>query len=322
MTAPASLSAYKTDVACTAYDGVGTNSGGPTVNLPSGTNGQQQNSLPIGPGDAAKAIVCRYTKTSLPTLTIVKETLGGVDAFDFSGIFTAGTGGSVGFSIDSAISTPTLGGWSEKIFADPGCTGSLQPGATLLFPPSVPTTVTAGQQVCVIVQEYIPGTALPGYTDDAKVRADFVFTNATPSLSASYMVDDITTVSNSALELMKEVRNVTQGVTTFDVTNKAKSGDTLEYRVTYTNNAASPISNLTLNDVTPAYTTFVSSTAGTTPATLTACNKTTPANPPPAPAVACGAAQPAGGTGPVSWSFTGTLSPGGTGFVLFQVKVD
>jgi uncharacterized repeat protein (TIGR01451 family) len=238
--------------------------------------------------------------------------------------FVAGTGGSVAFEISASTSTPNLAGWAEKIFADPSCSGSLQPGAATLYPPSASTAVTAGQTVCVIVQEFIPATAQSGYANDAKVRANFTLTNSlpAPALSASYTLDDVTTVNTSALDLKKEVRNVTQGVATFGISNQAKSGETLEYRVTYTNNGTGPISNLTVSDATPAYTTFVSSMAGTTPATLTACRKTTPANPAPAPAVACSVAQGAGGTGAVSWSFAGTLEPGAAGNVLFQVKVD
>ncbi|QOF77549.1 beta strand repeat-containing protein [Variovorax sp. 38R] len=238
--------------------------------------------------------------------------------------FVAGTGGSVVFAISASTSTPTLAGWAEKIFADPTCSGGLQPGAVTLYPPSASITVTAGQTVCVIVQEFIPATAQPGYSNDAKVQANFTLTNSLPApqLSATYTLDDITTVSTSALELKKEVRNVTQGATTFTINNQAKSGETLEYRVTYTNNGTTPIGNLTVNDATPAYTTFVSSTVGITPATLTACRKTTPANPAPAATVACDVGQAAGGSGPVSWIFAGTINPGATGAVLFQVKVD
>ncbi|MET3373579.1 hypothetical protein ABIC89_002641 [Variovorax boronicumulans] len=63
--------------------------------------------------------------------------------------------------------------------------------------------------------------------------------------------------------------------------------------------------NLTVNDATPAYTTFVLSTTGTTPATPTACRKATPANPAPAATVACDTAHAAGTSGSVSWIFSG-----------------
>ncbi|AIY42887.1 Chitinase [Collimonas arenae] len=235
--------------------------------------------------------------------------------------FTAGTGGSVSFQIASSIATPTISGWSEVIFADPTCSGSLQPGAAKLYPPSVATTVTAGQAVCIIVQEFVPASAQQGNSNDAKVQANFTFANANPALSASYTLDDVTTVSDNALDLKKEVRNVTQSGA-FGINNQAKSGEVLEYSITYTNNGTGPISNLLINDATPQFTTFVASTTGATPATLTVCVKNTPANEPPAPTVACSTAQAAGGTGPLNWKFTGPLAPGASGTVLFSVKVN
>jgi uncharacterized repeat protein (TIGR01451 family) len=249
-------------------------------------------------------------KTGLPDSTV-----------SYAHTFSAQTGGSVSFGISAEVATPALAGWSGKIFADVGCTGGLQAGAALLYPPSVPVVVIAGQKVCIVMQEFIPATAVNGNRNDVTVQASFVFTNASPGLSASYTVHDITTVSDTALELKKEVRNVTQGGS-FGINNQAKSGDTLEYRITYTNNGASPLGTLSINDTTPSYTSFVGAQAGSTPTTLTACQKTTPANPLPAPGVACATAQAAGSTGPLAWRFTGSLSPGASGTALFSVKVD
>lgn len=249
-------------------------------------------------------------KTGLPGSTV-----------SYPHTFKAQTGGVVRFGIPGEVATPTLAGWSGKIFADVGCTGALQAGAALLYPPSVPVTVVAGQSVCLVMQEFVPATAMNGHSNDATVQASFDFSNAGPALGASYTVHDITTVSDSVLELKKEVRNVTQGGA-FGINNQAKSGETLEYRITYTNNGVSPIGNLSVNDTTPSYTSFVGAQAGSTPATLTACQKTTPANPLPAPTVACAAAQAVGGTGALGWHFTGVLSPAGSGTVLFTVRVD
>ena len=235
--------------------------------------------------------------------------------------FTAQTGGSVSFGIASAVATPVVSGWGEKIFADAGCIGSLQPGAALLYPPAAAVTVVAAQTVCIIVQEFIPATALENYKNTVTVQANFSFTNAAPALTASYTVVDTTTVSSSALDLKKEVRNVTQsGV--FGFNNQAKSGETLEYRITYTNNGPSPITGLSVTDVTPNFTTFISATDDVTPISLTSCQKQTPANPATAPTVSCATAQTAGGTGPVSLRFIGSVNSGATGTVLFQVKVD
>jgi uncharacterized repeat protein (TIGR01451 family) len=237
--------------------------------------------------------------------------------------FAAGTAGQVRFSIASETANPAIGGWSAQIFADTGCTGSLQPGAAQLYPPAgAGQAVIFEGKVCVVVKQFIPATAPMGANNKVVVQADFDYRGANPALSGRYTLQDITTLSSVALELRKEVRNVTQGVLEFGVNNRAKSGETLEYRITYTNNSDAPIRNLAVNDTTPAYTSFVSATVGETPPTLTGCLKTTPANAVPAPAVACTEAQPAGKTGPVDWRFDGFVAPGGSGSVMFQIKVD
>ncbi len=237
--------------------------------------------------------------------------------------FAAGTAGQVRFSIASETATPGLAGWSAQIFADALCTGRLQPGAAQLYPPAGPGQAVAFDgRVCVIVKQFIPATAPMGASNKVVVQADFDYGGANPALAGRYTLQDVTSVSSVALELKKEVRNVTQGMREFGINNRAKSGETLEYRITYTNNSDAPIRNLTVNDTTPAYTSFVGATAGETPATLTGCVKNTPANAAPAPAVACAEPQPAGKTGPVDWRFSGFVAPGGSGSVMFQIKLD
>ena len=238
----------------------------------------------------------------------------------YSHIFSVHSGGSVGFDIASSLSSPMLTGWSETIYADPACTGSLQPGVAKLYPPTVLTAVTSGQAVCIVVQVFVPANALATYTYNATVQATFVYIGATPGLTASYTLDDLTTVTG-ALDLKKEVRNLTQNGP-FGINNQAKSGETLEYRITYVNNGPARIIALDVNDVTPNFTTFVAATAGTTPATLTACAKNTPVNSLPTPSVPCATAQSSGGVGALRWSFTGPLDPGGSGVVLFSVTVN
>ncbi|MET3514418.1 autotransporter-associated beta strand protein [Pseudacidovorax sp. 1753] len=260
--------------------------------------------------------------STLSPATSARQTLPGVKAVHTHS-FTAGTGGSLQVQLGTATANPaTVTGWSEIAYLDTGCTGTVQANATRLYPSGTPLTVTQGQVVCFVVQEQVPVQAGTGNSNAVPVTAALTFTNAAPTLSASYTATDSTTVSNSALQLTKEVRNVTQGVTTFGTNNQAKSGEVLEYRITYTNTAPSPLSSLVINDSTPTYTSFVSAKTDTTPASLTACTKVTPANVAPAPVVGCDVAQAAGGTGALSWTFTGALNGGGTGAVLFQVKVD
>ena len=236
--------------------------------------------------------------------------------------FAAGSAGTVRFVIASETATPALAGWNTKIFADPGCSGSLQPGAAQLYPPAgAGTPVAAGGTACIVVQQFIPETAPLGARHRVVVQADFEHAGANPPLAASLVLEDVTTVSDVALELKKEVRNLTQG-SAFGIRNQARSGEMLEYRITYTNRGETPIRELLVSDATPGYTHFVSAEAGTTPAGLSNCMKHTPANPAPAAAVPCSDVQPTGGTGTIDWEFAGALPPGATGIALFRVTVD
>ena len=274
-------------------------------------NGTSHADLNFGDVDNS-SLATSGAKTGLPDSTVT-----------YPHTFTAGTAGQVRFSIAGETASPTLAGWTAQIFADANCTGSLQPGAAQLYPPAgMGSPVAFTDKVCVIVKQFIPATVPLGANNKLSVRADFDYLHASPALAASFVLDDLTTVASSALELKKEVRNVTQNAVDFGINNQAKSGETLEYRITYTNNGDAPIRDLTINDTTPGYTRFVGATTGATPPTLTGCAKNTPANALPAAAVACSAVQPAGGMGPVDWRFTGFVAPGGTGSVLFQVKVD
>ncbi|HKR96423.1 MAG TPA: hypothetical protein VJW55_13705, partial [Candidatus Angelobacter sp.] len=87
----------------------------------------------------------------------------------------------------------------------------------------------------------------------------------------------------------------------------ALPGANLTYTLTFTNDSSGAISNIVVNDATPAYTIFVSAACGAPlPLSLTGCSVTTPA---------------AGQTGNIQWTFTGTLNPSQTGTVTFVVKI-
>lgn len=80
-------------------------------------------------------------------------------------------------------------------------------------------------------------------------------------------VQDLTTVSAGAtgLELIKAVDQA-----------QASVGATLTYTLTFVNHSAKPITNLSINDATPPYTSFRSAAWSGSPASLGTCTKTTP----------------------------------------------
>jgi uncharacterized repeat protein (TIGR01451 family) len=145
----------------------------------------------------------------------------------------------------------------------------------------------------------IPQGAPFNATDNTSITATFVYTNANPALSANYVLNDLTTAgtgTNAGLRLEKVVDKAT-----------ALPGANLTYTVTFINDSTSPISNLKVNDSTPAYTTFVSAACGSPlPNNLTACSITSPS---------------VGAAGAIQWTFTGTLAPSQTGTVSFVVKI-
>jgi uncharacterized repeat protein (TIGR01451 family) len=98
-------------------------------------------------------------------------------------------------------------------------------------------------------------------------------------------------------------------VTLAKVVDKATAfpGDTLAYTITYTNTGTEPISSFVIHDRTPSYTVFVSATYASLPDNLTACAITAPA---------------IGGTGSITWEFTGALQPGSEGTVSYSVNVE
>ncbi|MBS0464821.1 MAG: DUF11 domain-containing protein [Proteobacteria bacterium] len=218
--------------------------------------------------------------------------------------FVAGSGGQVVFS-STAVAAPVLSGWTETIYRDVNCNGLIDGGDTLL---SAPVPVTAGQTVCVIVREFVPANAPLGAQNAVTVSAAFTYVNANPALVATLARTDTTTVDLAgSVKISKLVTNLTQGGGA-GTNNNASPGDSLRYDLVVTNPAAKPISQLVVNDATPAFTQFVSATCpGSLPANLSACAVTT---------------QPGvGAQGPVVWTFTGTLAPGSQVTVSYRVTV-
>ncbi|HEX3062678.1 MAG TPA: DUF11 domain-containing protein [Usitatibacter sp.] len=215
--------------------------------------------------------------------------------------FNAGSAGNVSFSTAN-VTTPAVAGWTQAIYRDSDCSGTLN-GTEGSAPLSGAVAVGAGATVCIIVADSIPAGAPFNAQNVISVTATF---NSTQTLTRT----DTTTVGaagGAGLALAKSVRNVTQA-TPAGTSNTAKPGDLLEYAITYTNPAGGALSAIVITDATPAFTTFQSASCGAPlPANITSCAVTT---------------QPAvNGSGSVVWTLGGTLAAGGSGTVLYQVRV-
>ncbi len=215
--------------------------------------------------------------------------------------FNAGSAGSVTFSTTN-ITTPAVAGWTQVIYRDTDCSGTLN-GAEGAAPLAGAIAVGAGNAVCIIVADSIPAAAPFNAQNVISVTSTF---NATSTLTRT----DTTTVGaagGAGLTLAKSVRNVTQG-TPAGTSNTARPGDILEYTVTYGNPGAGALTSIVITDATPAFTLFQAASCGAPrPPAITSCNVTT---------------QPAvNASGSVVWTLTGSLAAGGTGTVLYTVRV-
>ncbi len=211
--------------------------------------------------------------------------------------FTASTAGSVTLSLSAIASGGGSGPFTENLYRDTNCNGAIDSGEPKIFGA---INLATGEKLCVVVQEFIPAGAPFNTENKIALTAQYSFLNALPSLNASYTRTDLTTVgtpSNAALKLVKSVDKAT-----------ALPGDTLVYTITFTNNSSGPLSNIVINDSTPAYTRYVSAGCGAPlPADLTACTVSTQ--------------PPVNGTGAIKWTLTGSVASGGTGTLTYSVKV-
>lgn len=218
--------------------------------------------------------------------------------------FQAGSGGQVSFSV-AAVANPAGTGWTTVLYRDAACSGTLGSSDAVV---SGAITVTAGQQVCLILKQFVPAGIAYGAQDTVTVTASFAYTGASPALASTLTVQDVTTGGEpTALVLKKLVSNVTRGGSN-GLSVAASPGETLQYTLTAQNNGASPLTTLVINDATPAFTTYVGTTCVTPyPAGISGCSVTT---------------QPAAGNaGNLQWTFAGSLAAGAQISVTYQVKL-
>lgn len=208
--------------------------------------------------------------------------------------YTAATVGSLIFSA-SSTPNPNISGWSQVIYRDANCNAQLDASDPAL---NAAINVTAGENVCILVRDFIPVNAPFNAQNQVTVSAGFTYTTASPALSTNLTRTDLTTVGNPT----------TAGLTLVKTVDKATAlpGETLMYTVTYSNTSSEPLNNIVIFDSTPAYTTFLSAPVPQLPSNLTGVNITAPG---------------VGASGSIRWTFTGTLGPSQSAAVTFSVAV-
>ena len=213
----------------------------------------------------------------------------------YSHTFMAGSTGTVTFSTANTAS-PANPDWGHVVFLDTNGNGVVDAGEGQI---TAPINVVEGQELKLLVQHFIPLSASDGNSDQIALTANVNLSVVTPvaPISQTLVNTDLTTVGQApSLQLVKSV----------DLA-QAQSGQNLTYTIVFTNTGNGPISNLRVSDSTPAFTTFVSQSVGTLPASLSLGTATTPA---------------VNASGALLWSFNGTLQPGESGTVIFVVKID
>ncbi|MCK5895775.1 MAG: DUF11 domain-containing protein, partial [Cocleimonas sp.] len=178
----------------------------------------------------------------------------------YTHIFTPKSSGHVTFSASN--NTPATAGWESMIYQDVNCNGQLE-NTEVSAPISNPIATHAETNICLINKVYAPQNVTNGEVFNNIIHANFNFDNAQAG-TVGLDVTDLTKVAanttqpppanSSRLELRKTVQNITQGTAETETQNQAKPGDTLKYRLYYSNTGTGSLTDLVLNDSVPEFT--------------------------------------------------------------------
>ena len=216
--------------------------------------------------------------------------------------FNAAANGTVNFSLSSQP-PGALPGWAAVLYRDLDCNGAVNGGDAVL---SAAVPVQVGDSVCVVVHGGVPQSGSVDMADQHQLAAALVVSQGAGYAGAPVFNLDITTVgaeTGAGLTLTKAVRNLSTG-SAWDTSGNALPGQTLQYRLAFRNDTASPVTNVQVHDFLPAYAVFVGAACGTLPAGLTCAVSQSPA--------------PGATTGAIRWTFTGAVPAGGAGEVTFD----
>jgi uncharacterized repeat protein (TIGR01451 family) len=224
----------------------------------------------------------------------------------FAHSFTAGSAGQATFTT-TASPSPGIAGWSEVLYRDVNCSGQFASGDPVI---AAPITAVAQQQICVLVKEFVPANAPANAQNTVTVSASFAYAgSAAPGVVLQKDTDNTIVVGSGPVQLTKLVQNVTQG-TAYGALGNALPGNTLQYQLTIFNQGSAALSNVVIDDATPAFTSFLAAACpapAALPAGLTSCSVSQ---------------QPAAGAqGALAWTFTGTLAPGAQTAVTYKVQI-
>jgi uncharacterized repeat protein (TIGR01451 family) len=273
-----------------------------------------------------------------PTL-VVDQTASVVpgQVVDLGHRYTPSTTGTVSFDLLEVSAVPGSSTFSPTLWTDRDCDGELDlTGGDPDVPvPSTPLDVTADgpvptsgwptfsgpdPDVCLIVRTSVSAAAPDGAALAYDIRAETDLPNADTEATLPIIAnrDVITVTGDGAVTLLKEVCNQTEAGTCndgdFGFTSTGSPGDILEYRLTFENPSAEPVTDITILDTTPSFT----SLSGTTPVFVV----TNPAAEGGGVLTCTPSTQSAGDVGDISWDCPGAMAPGARGVMGFTVQIN
>lgn len=211
----------------------------------------------------------------------------------------------------SNLQQPATGqAWQSVVYYDANCNGAVDSGekqydaALQSAPLSAP--ILPDQKICLVQRVISPSSAKSGDSLSAQFAVKHTPTVNGGSEKLSNTVRDITAVGSAGLDLVKNVREVKSCpstvvdtaafVKTNTLTKVQNQASYLEYQISYANNSAKKLVDVTLKDAVPLGTSLKSMCTGSS---CSAVNSNTPLN----------------------WSIGGGLAPHATGTVGFCVQV-
>lgn len=197
--------------------------------------------------------------------------------------------------------------WQAVLYRDTNCNGKVDSGENLMTQ-SLPLSLKANEQICLVQRVYAPANASMGAQHNAQLQASFSVTLADSSQITGNSVQrqDTTLLGSAGLSMQKGVRTVASCPSTasdtasFVTQNQAQSGNYLEYEITYRNNSNKNLVNVSIKDSIPSGTVYQSIVCSVNPG------------------LSC---TPSHTNGTLLWQTNGTLSPNQQGKVRFCVQV-
>jgi uncharacterized repeat protein (TIGR01451 family) len=224
---------------------------------------------------------------------------------------TTSCGATSGYlTITAALSAAdTANGWSTALYLDNGSTqGSIDASDTLITNGHL-SALAVGQNVPILVRVFAPGGAAVNYA--ATITVTVADPDASPNCGTQ-VLSDIATVTGGPIAVTKYQALDSSCAGTVTPTSSAsitaKPGECIVYKAIATNNGTAAVSNVSLNDAVPAWTTY-GTTQPTTQCTTTGLSGTAASYSSTSTTVACG-------------SSANSLQPGGTITLQYQVKVN